>query len=83
MFCGRLFLEKEELECREEEQNILGQGGSGTVVYRASYRGKPVAVKRFHFKKCRQHTISVDTGDTHARTKTDRQMDRKPPMMTP
>uniref|UniRef100_A0A8C4ZLF4 non-specific serine/threonine protein kinase n=1 Tax=Gadus morhua TaxID=8049 RepID=A0A8C4ZLF4_GADMO len=60
-FPSRLFLEKEELECREEEQNILGQGGSGTVVYRASYRGKPVAVKRFHFKKCRQHTISVDT----------------------
>ncbi|CAL8404626.1 unnamed protein product [Boreogadus saida] len=60
-FPSRLFLEKEELECREEEQDILGQGGSGTVVYRASYRGKPVAVKRFHFKKCRQHTISVDT----------------------
>ncbi|KAJ3593984.1 hypothetical protein NHX12_006316, partial [Muraenolepis orangiensis] len=65
-FPSRLFLEKEQLECVEEEKNILGQGGSGTVVYRASYRGQPVAIKRFHFKKCRQQTISSDT-DTMVR----------------
>ncbi|KAM6981427.1 leucine-rich repeat serine/threonine-protein kinase 1 isoform 2-T2 [Aplochiton taeniatus] len=60
-FPSRLFLEKAQLECLEEEKDILGQGGSGTIIYRARYRGQPVAVKRFHFKKCRQQTISGDT----------------------
>ncbi|KAM4602503.1 leucine-rich repeat serine/threonine-protein kinase 1 [Polymixia lowei] len=60
-FPSRLFLEKAQLECVEEEKNILGQGGSGTIIYRARYREQPVAVKRFHFKKCRQQTISSDT----------------------
>ncbi|KAM3876631.1 leucine-rich repeat serine/threonine-protein kinase 1 [Diretmus argenteus] len=60
-FPSRLFLEKDQLECPEEEKNILGQGGSGTIIYRARYRDQPVAVKRFHFKKCRQQTISSDT----------------------
>ncbi|CAJ1048538.1 leucine-rich repeat serine/threonine-protein kinase 1 isoform X2 [Xyrichtys novacula] len=57
----RLFLEGTDLEYSEEENNILGQGGSGTVIYRARYRDQPVAIKRFHFKKCRQQTITSDT----------------------
>ncbi|XP_074522271.1 leucine-rich repeat serine/threonine-protein kinase 1 isoform X2 [Halichoeres trimaculatus] len=57
----RLFLERADLEYSEEESNILGQGGSGTVIYRARYRDQPVAIKRFHFKKCAQQTISSDT----------------------
>lgn len=61
-FCTRLFLEKSQLEYCEEETNILGQGGSGTVIYRARYREQPVAIKRFHFKKCRQQTAGSDTG---------------------
>uniref|UniRef100_A0A4W6D0K8 non-specific serine/threonine protein kinase n=1 Tax=Lates calcarifer TaxID=8187 RepID=A0A4W6D0K8_LATCA len=60
-FPARLFLEKSKLEYSEEESNILGQGGSGTIIYRARYCDQPVAVKRFHFKKCRQQTISSDT----------------------
>uniref|UniRef100_A0A667WS42 non-specific serine/threonine protein kinase n=1 Tax=Myripristis murdjan TaxID=586833 RepID=A0A667WS42_9TELE len=60
-FPSRLFLEKDQFQCSEEEKNILGQGGSGTVIYRARYRDEPVAVKCFHFKKCRQQTISSDT----------------------
>ncbi|XP_034536413.1 leucine-rich repeat serine/threonine-protein kinase 1 isoform X2 [Notolabrus celidotus] len=60
-FPSRLFLEREDLEYCEEENNIIGQGGSGTVIYRARYRDQPVAVKRFHFKKCRQQTITSDT----------------------
>jgi len=60
--CVRLFLEKTQLEYSEEERDILGQGGSGTIIYKATYHGQPVAVKRFHFKKCRQHTASSDTG---------------------
>lgn len=60
-FPSRLFLEKTQLECSEEESDILGQGGSGTIIYRACYRGQPVAIKRFHFKKCRQQTISSGT----------------------
>uniref|UniRef100_A0A3B4UE03 non-specific serine/threonine protein kinase n=2 Tax=Seriola dumerili TaxID=41447 RepID=A0A3B4UE03_SERDU len=60
-FPARLFLERAQLEYTEEENNILGQGGSGTIIYRARYRDHPVAVKRFHFKKCRQQTISIDT----------------------
>ncbi|KAM4592288.1 leucine-rich repeat serine/threonine-protein kinase 1 isoform 1-T1 [Odontesthes bonariensis] len=60
-FPARLFLEKTQLECSEEERDILGQGGSGTIIYKATYHGQPVAVKRFHFKKCRPHTTSSDT----------------------
>uniref|UniRef100_A0A3Q0QPY8 non-specific serine/threonine protein kinase n=1 Tax=Amphilophus citrinellus TaxID=61819 RepID=A0A3Q0QPY8_AMPCI len=50
-FPARLFLEKSQLEYSEEENQILGQGGSGTIIYRAQYRNQPVAIKRFHFKK--------------------------------
>ncbi|XP_064192700.1 leucine-rich repeat serine/threonine-protein kinase 1 isoform X1 [Anguilla rostrata] len=60
-FPARLFLEKGQLECSEEEQDVLGQGGSGTIIYRARYRGLPVAVKRFHFKKCRQKSLDRGT----------------------
>ncbi|XP_047437183.1 leucine-rich repeat serine/threonine-protein kinase 1 isoform X2 [Mugil cephalus] len=60
-FPARLFLEKAKLDYSEEENDILGQGGSGTVIYRARYHDLPVAIKRFHFKKCRQLTISSDT----------------------
>ncbi|XP_026149127.1 leucine-rich repeat serine/threonine-protein kinase 1 isoform X3 [Mastacembelus armatus] len=60
-FPARLFLEKEELEYSVEENNVLGQGGSGTIIYRARYRDQPVAIKCFHFKKCRQRTITSDT----------------------
>ncbi|XP_069384545.1 leucine-rich repeat serine/threonine-protein kinase 1 isoform X2 [Paralichthys olivaceus] len=60
-FPARLFLEKAQLEYSEEESNILGQGGSGTIIYRARYCDQPVAIKRFHFKRCRQQTISSDT----------------------
>lgn len=49
--CCRLFLENSKLEHSEDESSILGQGGSGTVIYRARYQGQPVAVKRFHIKK--------------------------------
>lgn len=49
--CCRLFLENSRLEHTEGENNILGQGGSGTVIYQARYQGQPVAVKRFHIKK--------------------------------
>ncbi|XP_059129208.1 leucine-rich repeat serine/threonine-protein kinase 1 [Peromyscus eremicus] len=50
-FPARLFLENSRLEHTEGESSILGQGGSGTVIYRARYQGQPVAVKRFHIKK--------------------------------
>ncbi|XP_044045411.1 leucine-rich repeat serine/threonine-protein kinase 1 isoform X2 [Siniperca chuatsi] len=60
-FPARLFLERAQLEYSEEENNILGQGGSGTIIYRARYCGQPVAIKRFHFKKCRQQAISNNT----------------------
>ncbi|XP_034413550.1 leucine-rich repeat serine/threonine-protein kinase 1 isoform X2 [Cyclopterus lumpus] len=60
-FPARLFLDRAQLEYSEEENNILGQGGSGTIIYRARYRNQPVAIKRFHFKKCRQQSISIDT----------------------
>lgn len=48
---GRLFLENSQLEHSEDESSVLGQGGSGTVIYRARYQGQPVAVKRFQIKK--------------------------------
>ncbi|KAM9765342.1 leucine-rich repeat serine/threonine-protein kinase 1 [Menidia menidia] len=60
-FPARLFLEKTQLEYSEEERAILGQGGSGTIIYKASYQGQPVAVKRFHFKNSLQHIGSKDT----------------------
>lgn len=60
--CVRLFLEKAQLEYSEEESHILGQGGSGTTIYRARYRSCPVAIKCFHFKKCRKQTVSTDAG---------------------
>uniref|UniRef100_A0A8D0XNR2 Leucine-rich repeat serine/threonine-protein kinase 1 n=1 Tax=Sus scrofa TaxID=9823 RepID=A0A8D0XNR2_PIG len=50
-FPARLFLENSKLEHSEDESAILGQGGSGTVIYRARYQGQPVAVKRFQIKK--------------------------------
>uniref|UniRef100_A0A8I5R1G4 non-specific serine/threonine protein kinase n=1 Tax=Papio anubis TaxID=9555 RepID=A0A8I5R1G4_PAPAN len=50
-FPARLFLENSKLEHSEDEGSVLGQGGSGTVIYRARYQGQPVAVKRFHIKK--------------------------------
>lgn len=50
-FPARLFLENSELEHSEDEGSVLGQGGSGTVIYRARYQGQPVAVKRFQTKK--------------------------------
>ncbi|XP_076980135.1 leucine-rich repeat serine/threonine-protein kinase 1 isoform X1 [Tamandua tetradactyla] len=50
-FPARLFLENSKLEHSEDEGSVLGQGGSGTVIYRARYQGTPVAVKRFHIKK--------------------------------
>ncbi|KAL7980155.1 hypothetical protein Chor_001423 [Crotalus horridus] len=50
-FPARLFLENSKLEYVENENSILGQGGSGTIIYRAQYQGKPVAVKRFQIKK--------------------------------
>ncbi|OXB77666.1 UNVERIFIED_CONTAM: hypothetical protein H355_002975 [Colinus virginianus] len=64
----RLFLENSKLECSENENNVLGQGGSGTVIYRARYQGKPVAVKRFQIKKCSgSPTSAADTMLKHLR----------------
>jgi len=57
-----LFLLKSDLQWSEEEADILGQGGSGTIIYRAKYRGHPVAIKRFHFKKCKQQSLNSSTG---------------------
>lgn len=60
--CVRLFLQRAQLEYSEEEPHILGQGGSGTVIYQARYCSQPVAIKRFHFKKCHQQTDGSNTG---------------------
>ncbi|XP_015198818.2 leucine-rich repeat serine/threonine-protein kinase 1 isoform X2 [Lepisosteus oculatus] len=60
-FPARLFLENSHLEYSEEEHNVLGQGGSGTIIYKAKYKGLPVAVKRFQFKKCRQQSLTSST----------------------
>lgn len=69
LVCVRLFLEKAQLEYSEEEPHILGQGGSGTVIYQAQYGGQPVAIKRFHFKKCQKRTDGSNTGkETSSRT---------------
>ncbi|XP_061591967.1 LOW QUALITY PROTEIN: leucine-rich repeat serine/threonine-protein kinase 1 [Cololabis saira] len=64
-FPARLFLETAQLEYSEQDSSILGQGGSGTVIYRARYQGQPVAVKRFDFKKGRQQSVSTDTMIKH------------------
>ncbi|XP_053128852.1 leucine-rich repeat serine/threonine-protein kinase 1 isoform X2 [Hemicordylus capensis] len=67
-FPTRLFLENRKLEYTENENNVLGQGGSGTVIYRAQYQGKPVAVKRFQIKKCMSSASSAtDTMLRHLR----------------
>uniref|UniRef100_A0A4W3H6W8 non-specific serine/threonine protein kinase n=1 Tax=Callorhinchus milii TaxID=7868 RepID=A0A4W3H6W8_CALMI len=50
-FPSRLFLEISKLEYSEMEKHVLGQGGSGTIIYKAMYKGIPIAVKRFHFKR--------------------------------
>ncbi|XP_013855983.1 leucine-rich repeat serine/threonine-protein kinase 1, partial [Austrofundulus limnaeus] len=60
-FPSRLFLDKAQLEFCEEEQDILGRGGSGTIIYRARYKQQPVAIKHFHFKKCRQLSVTSNT----------------------
>lgn len=60
-FPSRLFLLKDDLVWREQEADILGQGGSGTIIYRATNRGHPVAIKRFHFKKCKQQSLNSGT----------------------
>ncbi|XP_042331231.1 leucine-rich repeat serine/threonine-protein kinase 1 isoform X2 [Sceloporus undulatus] len=67
-FPARLFLENSKLEYIENESNVLGQGGSGTVIYQAQYQGKPVAVKRFQIKKCKSSACSAtDTMLRHLR----------------
>uniref|UniRef100_A0A8C1T0L1 non-specific serine/threonine protein kinase n=1 Tax=Cyprinus carpio TaxID=7962 RepID=A0A8C1T0L1_CYPCA len=58
-FPSRLFLLKSDLQWSEDAADILGQGGSGTIIYRAKYRGHPVAIKRFHFKKCKQQSLDT------------------------
>ncbi|XP_063170359.1 leucine-rich repeat serine/threonine-protein kinase 1 [Candoia aspera] len=58
-FPARLFLENGKLEYIENENSILGRGGSGTVIYRAQYQGKPVAVKRFQIKKYKSSANSA------------------------
>uniref|UniRef100_A0A8C2DDC5 non-specific serine/threonine protein kinase n=1 Tax=Cyprinus carpio TaxID=7962 RepID=A0A8C2DDC5_CYPCA len=57
-FPSRLFLLKSDLQWSEDAADILGQGGSGTIIYRAKYRDHPVAIKRFHFKKCKQQSLN-------------------------
>uniref|UniRef100_A0ABM5EYR3 non-specific serine/threonine protein kinase n=2 Tax=Pogona vitticeps TaxID=103695 RepID=A0ABM5EYR3_9SAUR len=67
-FPARLFLDNSKLEYTENENNVLGQGGSGTVIYQAQYQGKLVAVKRFHIKKCKSSACSAtDTMLRHLR----------------
>ncbi|XP_059362036.1 leucine-rich repeat serine/threonine-protein kinase 1-like isoform X3 [Carassius carassius] len=60
-FPSRLFLLKSDLQWTEDAADILGQGGSGTIIYRAKYRGHPVAIKRFHIKKCKQQSLNSST----------------------
>ncbi|XP_060709344.1 leucine-rich repeat serine/threonine-protein kinase 1 isoform X1 [Hemiscyllium ocellatum] len=59
-FPARLFLEMNCLEQNESTDNILGQGGSGTTVYKVRYNSMPIAVKKFHFKKCGQQSDGVN-----------------------
>ncbi|XP_059808596.1 leucine-rich repeat serine/threonine-protein kinase 1 isoform X2 [Hypanus sabinus] len=49
-FPARLFLNVNYLEQTEGTDHVLGQGGSGTTVYKAKYRKLPIALKKFHFK---------------------------------
>uniref|UniRef100_A0A8C1G8M5 non-specific serine/threonine protein kinase n=1 Tax=Cyprinus carpio TaxID=7962 RepID=A0A8C1G8M5_CYPCA len=65
-FPSRLFLLKSDLQWSEDAADILGQGGSGTIIYRAKYRDHPVAIKRFHFKKCKQQSLNSSTGTSHS-----------------
>uniref|UniRef100_A0A8C1DUC6 non-specific serine/threonine protein kinase n=1 Tax=Cyprinus carpio carpio TaxID=630221 RepID=A0A8C1DUC6_CYPCA len=60
-FPSRLFQLKSDLQWSEDAADVLGQGGSGTIIYRAKYRGHPVAIKRFHFKKCKQQSLNNST----------------------
>ncbi|KAK7930497.1 hypothetical protein WMY93_006892 [Mugilogobius chulae] len=61
-FPSRLFLQTPDLEYSEEESGILGQGGSGTTIYRAHYCSQPVALKMFSFRKFGQeHRSNTDT----------------------
>ncbi|CAI9543024.1 unnamed protein product, partial [Staurois parvus] len=65
-FPSRLFLDINDLEYSEENTNILGQGGSGTIIYRAAYKQKPVALKMFQIKKYRTSAeITKDTMFKH------------------
>uniref|UniRef100_A0A8C5M637 non-specific serine/threonine protein kinase n=2 Tax=Leptobrachium leishanense TaxID=445787 RepID=A0A8C5M637_9ANUR len=65
-FPSRLFLDISDLDYLEERSNILGQGGSGTIIYRALYKRKPVAVKMFQTKKYRTSVeLSKDTMFKH------------------
>ncbi|XP_063781730.1 leucine-rich repeat serine/threonine-protein kinase 1 [Pseudophryne corroboree] len=65
-FPSRLFLDIGDLEYSEENTNILGQGGSGTIIYRAVYKRKPVALKMFQIKKYRTSAeVSKDTMFKH------------------
>ncbi|KAM6202380.1 leucine-rich repeat serine/threonine-protein kinase 1 [Rhynchocyon petersi] len=67
-FPTRLFLENSKLEHSEAESSILGQGGSGTIIYQARYQGRPVAVKRFQIKKFKDFTNApADTMLRHLR----------------
>ncbi|KAM4826424.1 leucine-rich repeat serine/threonine-protein kinase 1 [Thomomys bottae] len=67
-FPARLFLENSKLEHSEDESSILGQGGSGSVIYRARYQNQPVAVKRFHIKKFKNFAnVPADTMLRHLR----------------
>ncbi|XP_006900121.1 PREDICTED: leucine-rich repeat serine/threonine-protein kinase 1 [Elephantulus edwardii] len=67
-FPARLFLENSKLELSEVESSILGQGGSGTVIYQARYQGQPVAVKHFQIKTFKDFTsVPADTMLRHLR----------------
>ncbi|ELK24186.1 Leucine-rich repeat serine/threonine-protein kinase 1 [Myotis davidii] len=67
-FPARLFLENSGLEHSEDESSVLGQGGSGTIIYRARYQGRPVAVKRFQIKKFKNFAnVPADTMLRHLR----------------
>ncbi|XP_068131196.1 leucine-rich repeat serine/threonine-protein kinase 1 isoform X2 [Hyperolius riggenbachi] len=65
-FPSRLFLDIGDLEYSEETANILGQGGSGTIIYRAIYKKKSVALKVFQIKKYRSSVeMTKDTMFKH------------------
>ncbi|KAM4677599.1 leucine-rich repeat serine/threonine-protein kinase 1 [Discoglossus pictus] len=65
-FPARLFLDISDLDYSEDNANVLGQGGSGTIIYRAVYKQKPVALKMFQMKKYRNSAdATVDTMFKH------------------